>query len=61
MTRSAGPRIRELHLYRRYFDLVAAGEKTIEVRVKYPTSKTSPPESRSASGSRTRTRAATSA
>ncbi|MDI3417106.1 ASCH domain-containing protein [Streptomyces luteolus] len=29
-------RIRELHLYRKYFDLVAAGIKTIEVRVKYP-------------------------
>ncbi|MFJ6743034.1 ASCH domain-containing protein [Streptomyces sp. NPDC091279] len=29
-------RLRELNLYRRYFDLVAAGEKTIEVRVKYP-------------------------
>ncbi|MFE2033189.1 ASCH domain-containing protein [Streptomyces scopuliridis] len=29
-------RIRELNLYRQYFDLVAAGTKTIEVRVKYP-------------------------
>ncbi|MEV4436859.1 ASCH domain-containing protein [Streptomyces sp. NPDC049585] len=29
-------RIRELHLYRKYFELVAAGAKTIEVRVKYP-------------------------
>lgn len=29
-------RARELNLYRRYFDLVAAGTKTIEVRVKYP-------------------------
>ncbi len=29
-------RVRELNLYRRYFDLVAAGEKTIEVRVRYP-------------------------
>lgn len=29
-------RVRELNLYRRYFDLVAAGEKTTEVRVKYP-------------------------
>ncbi|GHE14178.1 ASCH domain-containing protein [Streptomyces alanosinicus] len=28
--------VRELNLYRRYFDLVAAGTKTIEVRVKYP-------------------------
>ncbi len=30
------PRVRELNLYRQYFDLVAAGIKTIEVRVKYP-------------------------
>ncbi|MFJ5030622.1 ASCH domain-containing protein [Streptomyces sp. NPDC088560] len=29
-------RVRELNLYREYFDLVAAGTKTIEVRVKYP-------------------------
>lgn len=29
-------RVRELHLYRKYFELVAAGTKTIEVRVKYP-------------------------
>ncbi|WP_328767871.1 ASCH domain-containing protein [Streptomyces sp. NBC_00286] len=29
-------RVRELNLYRQYFDLVAAGTKTIEVRVKYP-------------------------
>lgn len=29
-------RVHELHLYRQYFDLVAAGTKTIEVRVKYP-------------------------
>ncbi|WP_018546980.1 ASCH domain-containing protein [Streptomyces sp. LaPpAH-108] len=29
-------RIRELTLYRQYFDLVASGRKTIEVRVKYP-------------------------
>jgi ASC-1-like (ASCH) protein len=36
MTDTAVPRLRELKLYRRYFDLVAAGEKTIEVRVKYP-------------------------
>jgi ASC-1-like (ASCH) protein len=26
----------ELNLYRKYFDLVAAGRKSIEVRVKYP-------------------------
>ncbi|MBA2811738.1 ASCH domain-containing protein [Streptomyces sp. KM273126] len=35
MTETAAARVRELNLYRRYFDLVAAGEKTIEVRVKY--------------------------
>ncbi|WP_405955774.1 ASCH domain-containing protein [Streptomyces phaeochromogenes] len=35
MTETAA-RVRELNLYRRYFDLVAAGEKTTEVRVKYP-------------------------
>ncbi|CAK7281054.1 ASCH domain-containing protein [Streptomyces sp. RM1] len=29
-------RVRELNLYRRYFDLVAAGVKTVEVRVRYP-------------------------
>ncbi|OPF79957.1 RNA-binding protein [Streptomyces antioxidans] len=29
-------RVRELNLYRRYFDLVTAGKKTTEVRVKYP-------------------------
>ena len=29
-------RVRELNLYPRYFELVAAGTKTIEVRVKYP-------------------------
>ncbi|QNP69172.1 ASCH domain-containing protein [Streptomyces roseirectus] len=28
-------RVRELNLYRRYFDLVASGRKTTEVRVKY--------------------------
>lgn len=32
----AGSRVRELHLYRRYFDLMVAGNKNIEVRVKYP-------------------------
>lgn len=31
-----GVRAREMNLYRRYFDLVAAGRKTIEVRVQYP-------------------------
>jgi ASC-1-like (ASCH) protein len=30
-----GVRAREMNLYRRYFDLVAAGRKTIEVRVQY--------------------------
>ena len=29
-------RVHDLNLYRRYFDLVAAGLKTTEVRVKYP-------------------------
>ncbi|GAB2783048.1 ASCH domain-containing protein [Streptomyces daliensis] len=29
-------RVHELNLYRRYFDLVAAGKKSTEVRVKYP-------------------------
>ncbi|MEU2307089.1 ASCH domain-containing protein [Streptomyces misionensis] len=35
MNSSTG-RVRELNLYRRYFDLVAAGVKTVEVRVRYP-------------------------
>ncbi|WP_274561927.1 ASCH domain-containing protein [Streptomyces spiramyceticus] len=35
MTNSTA-RVRELNLYRQYFELVAAGIKTIEVRVKYP-------------------------
>ncbi|MCP2343187.1 ASCH domain-containing protein [Actinomadura rupiterrae] len=34
------PRAREMNLYRRYFDLVAAGTKTIEVRVCYPNLRT---------------------
>ncbi|MFB6601778.1 ASCH domain-containing protein [Streptomyces noursei] len=29
-------RVHELNLFRRYFDLVAAGRKGIEVRVRYP-------------------------
>ncbi|MBJ7904039.1 ASCH domain-containing protein [Streptomyces sp. DSM 110735] len=29
-------RVCELTLYRQYFDLVASGAKTVEVRVKYP-------------------------
>ncbi|MEU6347035.1 ASCH domain-containing protein [Streptomyces sp. NPDC046977] len=33
---SSAVRVRELNLYRRYFDLVAAGRKSIEVRVRYP-------------------------
>ncbi|GGN05128.1 ASCH domain-containing protein [Streptomyces fuscichromogenes] len=33
---SSTSRIRELNLYRQYFDLVAAGAKTIEVRVENP-------------------------
>lgn len=35
MTQTTGRR-HELNLYRKYFDLVAAGLKTIEVRVRYP-------------------------
>ncbi|MEU4232495.1 ASCH domain-containing protein [Nonomuraea sp. NPDC026600] len=33
-------RVREMNLYRRYFDLVATGRKTIEVRVQYPNLRT---------------------
>ena len=33
---AAAIRAREMNLYRRYFDLVADGRKTIEVRVRYP-------------------------
>jgi ASC-1-like (ASCH) protein len=33
---SATPRVRDFSLYRRYFQLVAAGRKTVEVRVRYP-------------------------
>ncbi|MBV8541633.1 MAG: ASCH domain-containing protein [Pseudonocardiales bacterium] len=33
---TTGVRAREMNLYRRYFDLVANGSKTIEVRVQYP-------------------------
>jgi ASC-1-like (ASCH) protein len=36
MSDTTTDRRHELNLYRRYFDLVAAGRKTIEVRVKYP-------------------------
>ncbi|MEV6806435.1 ASCH domain-containing protein [Streptomyces sp. NPDC017405] len=36
MTEAAATRVHELNLYRRYFNLVTAGQKTIEVRVKYP-------------------------
>lgn len=35
-TAEASVRAREMNLYRRYFDLVAAGRKTIEIRVRYP-------------------------
>ncbi|MER5715683.1 ASCH domain-containing protein [Streptomyces sp. NPDC002132] len=34
--RDTTTRQHELNLYRRYFDLVAAGRKRIEVRVRYP-------------------------
>jgi ASC-1-like (ASCH) protein len=33
---ATGVRAREMNLYRRYFDMVADGTKTIEVRVQYP-------------------------
>ncbi|MEU6404088.1 ASCH domain-containing protein [Streptomyces sp. NPDC046985] len=36
MTETAAARVHRLSLYRRYFDLVVTGQKTIEVRVKYP-------------------------
>jgi ASC-1-like (ASCH) protein len=36
-------RAREMNLYRRYFDLVADGRKTIEVRVLYPNLRTLAP------------------
>ncbi|MFB7594271.1 ASCH domain-containing protein [Streptomyces sp. NPDC056160] len=36
MSNTRTARRHELNLYRRYFDLVAAGSKTIEVRVRYP-------------------------
>jgi ASC-1-like (ASCH) protein len=36
-------RAREMNLYRRYFDLVADGRKTIEVRVRYPNLRTLAP------------------
>jgi len=43
---TAGVRAREMNLYRRYFDLVAAGRKTIEVRVQYPSLRTLAPGDR---------------
>jgi ASC-1-like (ASCH) protein len=30
------PRAREMPIYKRYFDLIASGAKTIEIRVTYP-------------------------
>ncbi|MFJ8086234.1 ASCH domain-containing protein [Streptomyces sp. NPDC096205] len=36
MTDTTTARTHELNLYRQYFDVVAAGRKTIEVRVRYP-------------------------
>ncbi len=32
-------RAREMPIYKRYFDLIASGEKTVEVRVAYPANK----------------------
>ncbi|RMI39319.1 ASCH domain-containing protein [Actinomadura harenae] len=37
---TANVRAREMNLYRRYFDLVVDGTKTIEVRVQYPNLRT---------------------
>ncbi|GAA0950166.1 ASCH domain-containing protein [Nonomuraea longicatena] len=37
---ATAPRAREMNLYRRYFDLVADGTKTIEVRVQYASLRT---------------------
>ncbi|MFD8771398.1 ASCH domain-containing protein [Streptomyces sp. NPDC059916] len=36
MSDTTTARRHDLNLYRRYFDLVAAGRKSIEVRVRYP-------------------------
>ncbi|MFD7915167.1 ASCH domain-containing protein [Streptomyces sp. NPDC059752] len=36
MSTAPAHRVHRLNLYRQYFELVAAGTKTIEVRVKYP-------------------------
>jgi ASC-1-like (ASCH) protein len=36
MRETTTARLHELNLYRQYFELVAAGRKTIEVRVRYP-------------------------
>jgi ASC-1-like (ASCH) protein len=33
------PRAREMPIYKRYFDLIASGKKTVEVRVAYPSNK----------------------
>jgi ASC-1-like (ASCH) protein len=36
MTDTSSARVHRLNLYRKYFELVASGRKTTEVRVKYP-------------------------
>lgn len=36
MSTTPAGRVHHLNLYRQYFELVASGRKTIEVRVKYP-------------------------
>ncbi|MDA5281062.1 ASCH domain-containing protein [Streptomyces sp. Isolate_45] len=36
MSTAPAHRVHHLNLYRQYFELVASGTKTIEVRVKYP-------------------------
>jgi ASC-1-like (ASCH) protein len=61
MTETAAARVRELNLCRRYFDLIAAGRKTIEVRVRYAPLEDLAPGDESASASRARTRPAMSA
>jgi ASC-1-like (ASCH) protein len=36
---AARAQAREMPIYKRYFDLIASGQKTIEVRVAYPSNK----------------------
>ncbi|MBB5867380.1 hypothetical protein F4553_000759 [Allocatelliglobosispora scoriae] len=39
---STRPRAREMPIYKRYFDLIASGKKTVEVRVAYPSTRAYP-------------------